>query len=140
MGRALRQVRAPPDLVVATKVCCYFDEELGADYVSYNPAAAECSVERSLKLLGRERLEIVYIHDTAYQSWDQMLRDGRIRPDLRVGMTPSQAGISLYHHEPHMERVEYQIWVDYGTTAPTYIGAYDGVPVIWLYARPGALR
>ena len=82
----------------------------------------------------------VYIHDTAYQSWDQMLHDGRIRPDLRAGMTPAQSGISLYHHEPHMERVEYQIWVDYGTTAPAYIGAYDGVPVIWVYARPAALR
>jgi hypothetical protein len=35
-----------------------------------------------------------------------------------------------------MGRVEYQIWVDYGTTVPSYIATYDGVPVAWVYERP----
>jgi hypothetical protein len=35
-----------------------------------------------------------------------------------------------------MRRVEYQIWVDYGTARPTAMGLYDGVPVVWLYRRP----
>jgi hypothetical protein len=35
-----------------------------------------------------------------------------------------------------MSRVEYQIWVDYGTTAPAHIAGYQGVPVVWVYQRP----
>lgn len=77
----------------------------------------------------------VFIHDTAMQSWEQMQRDGRIRGDLRVGWTPAQSSFALYHHEPHMLRVEYQIWVDYGTVAPVHVGTHDGVPVIWVYER-----
>jgi len=82
----------------------------------------------------------VYVHDTAMQSWDQMVRDGRLRSDLRPAWTPAQSGLALYHHEPHMLRVEYQIWIDYGTVAPAHIGAFDGVPVVWIYARPGVLK
>jgi len=82
----------------------------------------------------------VFVHDTAMQSWDQMKRDGMLRSDLGAVGSPAQSGFALYHHEPHMGRVEYQIWVDYGTVAPVDIGAYDGVPVIWVYARPGLLR
>jgi hypothetical protein len=33
-----------------------------------------------------------------------------------------------------MARVEYQLWVDYGTVAPAYIGAYDGAYSVGLYA------
>jgi hypothetical protein len=39
-----------------------------------------------------------------------------------------------------MQRVEYQLWVDYGTIAPATIGANDGVPIVWVYARPGHLN
>ncbi|MBK7582582.1 MAG: glycosyltransferase family 39 protein [Myxococcales bacterium] len=78
---------------------------------------------------------VVYVHDTAMQSWDQMVKDGRLRGDLRGGWTPAQSSFALYHHEPHMARVEYQIWVDYGTVAPAYVGTHDGVPVIWVYER-----
>ena len=46
------------------------------------------------------------------------------------------SSFALYHHEPHMGRVEYQIWADYGTTTPVFIGTYDGVPVVWIYERP----
>ncbi len=78
----------------------------------------------------------VYVHDTAMQSWDQMVKDGRLRGDLRPVWSPAGASFSLYHHEPHMLRVEYQIWVDYGTVAPARVGTYDGVPVVWVYERP----
>lgn len=78
----------------------------------------------------------VFVHDTAMQSWDQMVRDGRLRSDLRGAWTPAQSSFALYHHEPHMGRVDYQIWVDYRTLSPAYVGAHDGVPVIWVYRRP----
>jgi D-threo-aldose 1-dehydrogenase len=78
VGRALRDVGAPAGLVVATKVCAYYDEDLETEFVSYNPAAARRSVERSLRLLGRERLEIVYIHDPAMENLPLIYQRGGV--------------------------------------------------------------
>jgi 4-amino-4-deoxy-L-arabinose transferase-like glycosyltransferase len=80
----------------------------------------------------------IYVHDTAMDSWDRFLKDGRIRKDLRGTLTLSASELALYHHEQHMQRVEYQLWVDYGTVAPAAIGAFDGVPIVWVYRRPKA--
>jgi 4-amino-4-deoxy-L-arabinose transferase-like glycosyltransferase len=78
----------------------------------------------------------VYIHDTAMDSWSRMVADGRIRSDLDGTLTLSSSDLSLYHHEQHMARVEYQLWVDYGTVSPAVIGDNDGVPIVWVYVRP----
>jgi hypothetical protein len=65
-----------------------------------------------------------------------MLRvDQRVRSDLRGGLSISASALGLFHFEPHMRRVEYQTWVEYGHDAPAAIKAYDGVPIVWLYAR-----
>jgi hypothetical protein len=77
----------------------------------------------------------VYVHDTALQSWEMLRVDGRIRSDLRGTLNIAGSSLALYHHEPHMHRVEYETWVDYGHDAPADIGTFDGVPVVWLYAR-----
>ncbi|MEB2310241.1 MAG: glycosyltransferase family 39 protein [Sorangiineae bacterium] len=79
---------------------------------------------------------VVYVHDTALQSFFVMQRDGQLRRDLRGTLDIAASDFALYHHEPHMGRVDYQIWVDYGTVRPLAVGAYDGVPVVWLYERP----
>jgi 4-amino-4-deoxy-L-arabinose transferase-like glycosyltransferase len=78
----------------------------------------------------------VYVHDTALQSWDMMRADGRVRGDLHGSLAIHGSSVALYHHEPHMHRVEYQVWVDYGSVAPAHVGTYDGVPVVWVYLRP----
>jgi hypothetical protein len=78
----------------------------------------------------------VYVHDTALQSWDVLRYDGRVRRDLRPTLALHHSRLALYHHEAHMRRVEYQLWVAYGTRAPVLMGIYDGVPVAWLYERP----
>lgn len=82
----------------------------------------------------------VYIHDTAYQSWEMFVRDGRVRNDLRVSYSPADGNYGIYHHEQHMEGVECQYWVSYGTAAPARIPLFDGVPVVWVYERPGTRR
>jgi hypothetical protein len=79
----------------------------------------------------------VYVHDTALQSWERMRADDRLRRDIHPTLSIAASSFALYHHEPHMARVEHQIWVAYGTLRPAYIATYDGVPVIWVYARPG---
>lgn len=82
----------------------------------------------------------VFVHDTALQSWGMMAEDGRLRRDLRPTLDIAGSDIAIYHHEGHMSRVEYQVWVAYGTTEPVWVGTYDGVPVVWVYARPGKLK
>ena len=77
----------------------------------------------------------LYVHDTALQSWEMLRQDGRIRQDLRGSLSIAGSSLALYQHEPHMHRVEYQVWVDYGHDAPAEIGTFDGVPVVWVYER-----
>ncbi len=78
----------------------------------------------------------VFVHDTALQSWDMHQRDKTLPGNLTPTLSPAQSSIALYHYEPHMGRVEYQIWEAYGTTTPEAVTTFDGVPVLWLYARP----
>ncbi len=78
----------------------------------------------------------LYLHDTARASFAMMQRDRRIREDIRATLNIAESDYALYHHEPHMGRVEYQIWVAYGTHTPEALGCFQGVPVVWLYRRP----
>ena len=81
------------------------------------------------------RRATVYVHDTALQSFTMFQADRRLRRDLHGSLDIAASDIALYHHEPHMSRVEQQIWVAYGTVAPEAIATFDGVPVAWAYAR-----
>jgi hypothetical protein len=77
----------------------------------------------------------VYVHDTALQSFAMFQEDERLRRDLRGSLNIALSDVALYHHEPHMSRVEHQIWATYGTTSPEAIAAFDGVPIAWAYVR-----
>jgi 4-amino-4-deoxy-L-arabinose transferase-like glycosyltransferase len=81
------------------------------------------------------RRGVVYVHDTALQSFAMFQEDGRLRADLRPSLDIAASDVALYHHEPHMSRVEQQIWVDYGSVAPDAIATFDGVPIAWGYRR-----
>ena len=63
IGKALGEVDVPGDVVVATKVCTYHDRDLRIAYQSFNVSGVERSIERSLELLNRDHLDIVYVHD-----------------------------------------------------------------------------
>ena len=77
----------------------------------------------------------VYVHDTTYESFRMLQRDGRLRGDLRPVWSPAGADAAVYHHEQHMAGVEYQIWVALGTTRPWVVRGIDGVPVVMVYGR-----
>ena len=77
----------------------------------------------------------VYVHDTALQSFAMFQEDGRLRRDLRGSLDIAASDVALFHFEPHMSRVEQQIWVDYGRFAPDAIASFEGVPIAWAYAR-----
>jgi hypothetical protein len=66
--------------------------------------------------------------------------DGRLAPQVSAAWSIPGSTFALYHHEEHMETIEYQIWASYGTSTPVYLGVYDGVPVIYVYAKPGQMQ
>jgi hypothetical protein len=75
----------------------------------------------------------VYVHDTALSSFAMFQEDGRLRADLRGTLNIAVSDVALYHHEPHMSRVEHQIWATYGSNSPDAVAAFDGVPIAWAY-------
>ncbi|MFO0668289.1 MAG: glycosyltransferase family 39 protein [Polyangiaceae bacterium] len=77
----------------------------------------------------------VFIHDTSWPSWERLIAEKRIRPDLRGVGSPSEAQIALVHHELHMNEVDYSIWIAYQTVAPAFILRHDGVPIVSVYSR-----
>jgi len=81
------------------------------------------------------RHAVVFLHDTAPQSFAMFQEDGRLRRDLRGSLDIAASDVALYHYEPHMSRVEQQIWLEYGSVAPDAIATFDGVPVAWAYLR-----
>jgi Dolichyl-phosphate-mannose-protein mannosyltransferase len=80
--------------------------------------------------------DTVYIMDTAWQSWQRMIDEKRIPPWLRGVGSPAEAEISIVHHEQHINEVDYNIWTEYGASAPEYVLTHDGVPIISVYRRP----
>jgi len=77
----------------------------------------------------------VYLHDMTAGAWDMHQRDGTLPRSLRGTGSITESDLALYHHEPHMGRVEYQIWAAYGTATPSAIGSHEGVPVVWFFDR-----
>lgn len=77
----------------------------------------------------------VYVHDTAWPSWEMLQEDGRLRKDIRGVGRVAEADFALYHHEKHMQGEEYQAWVAFGTTRPEVVRGLDGVPVVMVYRR-----
>ena len=77
----------------------------------------------------------VFILDTTGEAWSRMEEEGRMRKDLRAVSSPSEADFSLVQHELHMNEVDDQIWVAYGSTAPAWVLTHDGVPIISVYRR-----
>jgi hypothetical protein len=78
----------------------------------------------------------VFIHDTAWDSWQRMLEEGRVRRDLRGSGTPGDSQFALVQHELHMNEVDHQIWVAYGRTPPAFVLTHDGVPIVSVYKKP----
>ncbi len=80
----------------------------------------------------------LFVSDTALSAFAMMQRDEPWARAFVPTLHLPSSDIALYHHEPHMGRVEYQIWEAFGTTTPTAIQGFQGVPVVWMYVRPAA--
>lgn len=66
--------------------------------------------------------------------------DGRLRPDLEWASGPEDADVSLWEPHAASRDREYRTWSAFGTARPV-AGIYlEEVPLVHVYARPGAWR
>ncbi|MDP3276231.1 MAG: glycosyltransferase family 39 protein [Deltaproteobacteria bacterium] len=78
----------------------------------------------------------VFIHDTAWPSWEMMQSDRRLRPDIRVVWEVGPADFAIVHHELHMMEVDGQIWTAFGQARLAHVVTHDGVPIVSVYENP----
>jgi 4-amino-4-deoxy-L-arabinose transferase-like glycosyltransferase len=78
----------------------------------------------------------VFIHDTTGDAWYRMQEEGRVRRDLRPVGNPGEGNFSMVHHELHMNGIDYELWIAFGTTSPVFVLTHDGVPFVSVYRRP----
>lgn len=78
----------------------------------------------------------VYICDTAHESFQMLIRDGKLPNNIRATGDIAHADIAIVHHEHHFAEVDFQIWMAYGSVKPDHVLAYDGVPIISAYVNP----
>ncbi len=77
----------------------------------------------------------VFVHDTAWDSWNALVAERRVRPDLQAVFAPQDADAALVQHELHMNEVDHNVWVAMGTVSPSFVLVHDGVPYVSVYRR-----
>jgi 4-amino-4-deoxy-L-arabinose transferase-like glycosyltransferase len=77
----------------------------------------------------------LYLHDTTWDSWQRLVDEKRVRPDIRGAGSPAEADLCMVQHELHMEEVELACWVTDGHDNPDYVLTHDGVPIISVFRR-----
>ena len=77
-------------------------------------------------------------------------RDGRVRPDLRWAERPEDADLAIWQFHQEFRDKEFRTWTAFGQPLGSgpparrvrpVAGVYlDEVPLVQVYARPGAWR
>jgi hypothetical protein len=82
----------------------------------------------------------VWFQEATWLAVKQYQRDRRLRADLAWANGPEEADISVWHYHEEFRDKEFRTWTEFGSERPVF-GAYlDEVPLIQVYARPGAWR
>ncbi len=82
----------------------------------------------------------VWFQEATWLAMQAYQRDGDLRADLRWANGAEDADISIWHYHQEFRDKEYLTWTAFGTGRPV-AGAYlDEVPLVQVYARPGAWR
>jgi 4-amino-4-deoxy-L-arabinose transferase-like glycosyltransferase len=76
----------------------------------------------------------VWLCDTTAGAWHMLQRDGLVPKNINAAHAMADADYILVHHELHFAEVDFQAWVALSTTQPAHVIAYDGVPIISIYA------
>jgi hypothetical protein len=82
----------------------------------------------------------VWFQETTSLAMRQYQLEGRLRADLAWAIGPEDADVSLWQPHAGFRDREYRTWTAFGTARPV-AGVYrDEVPLLQVYARPGAWR
>ncbi|MFI5300099.1 MAG: ArnT family glycosyltransferase [Polyangiales bacterium] len=83
----------------------------------------------------------IYPNDTLPTSFEQLRNDGRLPRTFEQDFWNVQGtDVAVVEHEQHMDEVEAQIWVAYGTVSPAYVVTLQGVPTLSVYVNPKSTR
>jgi hypothetical protein len=83
----------------------------------------------------------VYPNDTFHSSWEQLRLDGRLRTDIEAEWWNATAcDVAVIEHEQHMDEVEHQIWIVFGTVTPAYVVTLEGAPTLTVYVNPKSTK
>jgi len=81
----------------------------------------------------------VWTHNTTGYAWHMYRREDQVRKDIRpTSLRGSQ--LTLYHHQKAFVFKLVDVFEEYQTRAPVYVVDIEGVPVLSVYARPGAIE
>jgi 4-amino-4-deoxy-L-arabinose transferase-like glycosyltransferase len=82
----------------------------------------------------------VWFQEATTLAVKQYQRGGKLRPDLATASGPEDADISIWQYHQEFRDREFRTWTEFRTARPV-VGAYlDEVPLVQVYARPGAWR
>ncbi|MBI2392587.1 MAG: glycosyltransferase family 39 protein [Deltaproteobacteria bacterium] len=83
----------------------------------------------------------VYANDTFHSSWEQLRLDGRLPMNVEAEWWSVQScDVAVIEHEQHMDEVEHQIWVTFGTVTPKYVVTLEGAPTLTVYVNPKSTK
>ncbi|ABC82630.1 glycosyltransferase family 39 protein [Anaeromyxobacter dehalogenans] len=82
----------------------------------------------------------VYWPRTAEAAIDVYRRDGRLRADLRRAESPEEADVAVVAVDGAARDAEYRTWAAFRDARPVAGAFLDEVPLVLVYARPGAWR
>jgi hypothetical protein len=83
----------------------------------------------------------VYPNDTFYSSFEQLKADKRLNANIdSEWWSVANCDVAVIEHEQHMDEVEHQIWVAFGTVTPAYVVTLEGVPTLTVYVNPKSAR
>lgn len=83
----------------------------------------------------------VYANDTFHSSWEQLRLDGRLPNTIEAEWwSPAACDVLVIEHEQHMDEVEHEIWVIYGTVTPAYVVTLEGAPTLTVYVNPKSTK
>ncbi len=83
----------------------------------------------------------VYPNDTFFSSWEQLRHDGRLPPTIEAEWwSVPGCDVAVVEHEQHMDEVEHQIWMAFGTVTPAYVVTLEGAPVLSVYLNPKSTK
>lgn len=92
----------------------------------------------------------VWWQETGYLAVRAWQRDGRVRADLRWAESPEDADLSIWHYHREFMDKQFRTWTAFGVDAAPGAAPFlpsapaalylDEVPLVTIYARPGAWR